>query len=496
MSDEKQPSDQISKQTIETQTDVPAAPLPSPNANQSTLDTNNESTDESKTTSEPTENLERRLYTEALQVINGENPKVTYFKEMMKKLEKDPSFNPTIFFDKYVEPGSSLHDITLLGKEMERYINNSLDEGTRENLFKIVAFLLKIAHFTGTSKEEGFWYALQIITSDTPKVKYLQQIIERLVEVDPATSPAKFFGKYEGKYDTRTFLGEAMRRHSHTWLDEETRENLSEEETRENLFEIVKYLLENGVEVNKAIDGLPPLFLAIAYLDPQMVNLLIQHKADVTKTLDSATVLHWIANKDGENALRIMKLCLQQLQVTDQLEKMIDKRDHGSETALWKAVTDRRPNNAFLLLQASANPNKEVSGRTPLFQAGLNGDSKMINLLFQHRATINKKEFNLKSKKGTAVLQAIGAELEKMKKEPSYKQLQFDCGSFYYRLEPYHSLVKQALRARGAPPPPISTTIAQSTSPVFSNSQRREDTPTVESIDHKDDSEQAPSPQR
>jgi ankyrin repeat protein len=117
--------------------------------------------------------------------------------------------------------------------------------------------------------------------------------------------------------------------------------------------EMVKFLLEDGFDVNQLIDGYPPLQTAAMYGCDTIASLLLKRGAHV------------------------------------------DGADKNGDTPLYWAVLREHEKVVSLLLRAGANVNKPDStfGAHLLHNAALSGNEEIVQLLLSAGANVDAKDF-------------------------------------------------------------------------------------------------------
>ncbi|CAG8946888.1 unnamed protein product [Penicillium salamii] len=150
--------------------------------------------------------------------------------------------------------------------------------------------------------------------------------------------------------------------------------------------EITRLLLDSGADVNSigTENGYTPLHhgsASLAELSLEVVQLLVQHGADVTKASQGAmngqrTPLHLATYGGNKDVLRFL------------LEKgaRVNAKDKEGLTALNSIKSDKKTEIARLLLEHGADMDLEDNnGQAPLQKAAANGRVEMVKLLLQHQ---------------------------------------------------------------------------------------------------------------
>ncbi|MBF0423389.1 MAG: ankyrin repeat domain-containing protein [Magnetococcales bacterium] len=233
--------------------------------------------------------------------------------------------------------------------------------------------------------------------------------------------------------------------------------------------EIAAYLVKKGADVNAYHQrgGCSALILAVDWLRPNMVDLLMASKADV----NFMTKRHWTAllkaadlkiknESEGKSQLQIAQALLAKkadikavnadgrtplmlaanrgnvdmIQLLLKEGATIDAQDPQGYTALMLAALGGYDQAVKVLLDAKANPeSRHVSGGTALLFAAEQGKDKVVQELIGHGADINAKNEDgmtalmLAAKKGhlnsVAALIAAKAPVNEMNKEGATARL-------------------------------------------------------------------------
>jgi ankyrin repeat protein len=114
--------------------------------------------------------------------------------------------------------------------------------------------------------------------------------------------------------------------------------------------ELVKSLIEKGVDINQADKTGQTALMGAAYYDHfDIIKYLVEHEADVNKTMPV-----------GYNALSISIIGKGTFQTVQYLLKnnaAIVSKGLFNRTAIWDAVAENKPGIVELLLQNGADPN-------------------------------------------------------------------------------------------------------------------------------------------
>ncbi len=145
------------------------------------------------------------------------------------------------------------------------------------------------------------------------------------------------------------------------------------------LEDVRAYLDRNPKAVNAPNDvGQPPLIAAVYSGRLDMVQLLLQHRADLrARATDGATALHYAATLPQPYIAQLL------IQAGAELEA----RDGGQMTPLFSAGIHDSVAAASLLIQSGANVSAiGVEGFTPLIYAAQNGSGGVVQLLLNSGA--------------------------------------------------------------------------------------------------------------
>ncbi len=135
-------------------------------------------------------------------------------------------------------------------------------------------------------------------------------------------------------------------------------------------YEIVRFMIERGVNINAEVGGWTPLEIAFAQNHRELAKLLLEAGSGF---LDAA--------KKGEEQ-----------QIKNILKNGVDVniKDKEGWTALHQAAFNGHIKIAKYLIQKYADVNaKEVDGWTPLMLASVNGHTKLVKLLIEKGADVN-----------------------------------------------------------------------------------------------------------
>ena len=141
-----------------------------------------------------------------------------------------------------------------------------------------------------------------------------------------------------------------------------------------------------GVEVDRAnaSDGSTPLVEAASHNFPEVVEVLLEHRADANKGRhDGGTPLMFAAQKGSE---QVAKLLLAKGADVNEAEKQ-------GKTPLYFASSSGHKDVVVTLLAAGADVNKAAQeGQTPLIVAIYNGHKDLVVTLLAAGADVNKAE--------------------------------------------------------------------------------------------------------
>ena len=143
----------------------------------------------------------------------------------------------------------------------------------------------------------------------------------------------------------------------------------------------IKIIIDSGFDINFLKRGYSPLHYAMAYMNIDVINILLENGANTEqRTSDEETALHLaIETKD----LGLIKLLIKH-------GADLEARDGNKETALKSAVrTGRIEILEYLINQGSDVNAIGKSDTTPLTTATYKGDKEAIELLVKHGANIH-----------------------------------------------------------------------------------------------------------
>ncbi|VDI75372.1 Hypothetical predicted protein [Mytilus galloprovincialis] len=146
--------------------------------------------------------------------------------------------------------------------------------------------------------------------------------------------------------------------------------------------EVVQLLLDNKANINKCKDnGESPLFFACPHNNIEVLKILLDNKADINKFRDDGVSPLIIAC--NENYPEIVKLLLEN-------KADINKSADKSGSPLFLACQNNHKEIVKLLLENNANINKCANnGESPLFVACKKNHTEIVKVLLDSKAEIN-----------------------------------------------------------------------------------------------------------
>jgi ankyrin repeat protein len=143
--------------------------------------------------------------------------------------------------------------------------------------------------------------------------------------------------------------------------------------------DIVRLLLQVGADFNLR-DKWEDQPLLLASSSPEITRLLLEHGSDVDAK-----------GSDGGTALAKSK-SIDVSQVLLEYGARIDASNYKRETALIRAISEKRIDQARFLLERGANVNAKAKHRTPLELAASSGRVDYLQLLLEYGADVNMKD--------------------------------------------------------------------------------------------------------
>jgi len=170
---------------------------------------------------------------------------------------------------------------------------------------------------------------------------------------------------------------------------------------------LVEKLIEWGADVNKVVDGIPPLKEAISMNNFELVKLMVNHGANV----NYPDILNYAFNKNAINIAKYLIECGSDVGKSNALSEVMENSslDSTSREELVKyliannaiaddglsliiAASNNEKNIVEYLIEKGADVNKvsiKRDGNTPLGAAIFSGNLDIVKYLIDHGATIN-----------------------------------------------------------------------------------------------------------
>ena len=165
----------------------------------------------------------------------------------------------------------------------------------------------------------------------------------------------------------------------------------------------VQWLIRHGAKVNaKSNNGITPLLVAAESL-PEVVDTLIQKKADVNAARTDSKLTPLIAAASNGHTEAVKSLI--------KAGAKVNATTDDGYSALMKACIGGHTDVVKVLLDAKADPNLATyKGETPLMTASYQGHSEIVKLLLGANANANQSDKNGK----TALMYATKADIVTM----------------------------------------------------------------------------------
>ena len=165
----------------------------------------------------------------------------------------------------------------------------------------------------------------------------------------------------------------------------------------------VQWLIRHGAKVNaKSNNGITPLLVAAESL-PEVVDTLIQKKADVNAARTDSKLTPLIAAASNGHTEAVKSLI--------KAGAKVNATTNDGYSALMEACMGGHTDVVKVLLDAKADPNLATyKGETPLMTASYQGHSEIVKLLLGAKANANQSDKNGK----TALMYATKADIVTM----------------------------------------------------------------------------------
>ncbi|XP_071181366.1 uncharacterized protein [Mytilus edulis] len=153
---------------------------------------------------------------------------------------------------------------------------------------------------------------------------------------------------------------------------------------QEGQTEVVQMLINNKADINKCRDtGLSPLYIACQNGHTEVVQMLINNKADINKCGDTGESPLFIACQNGHTEV---------VQMFINNKADINKcRDNDGVSPLFIACQEGHTEVVQMLINNKADINKcDNDGASPLYIACYNGHTEVVQMLINNKADINK----------------------------------------------------------------------------------------------------------
>ncbi|VDI10860.1 Hypothetical predicted protein [Mytilus galloprovincialis] len=152
---------------------------------------------------------------------------------------------------------------------------------------------------------------------------------------------------------------------------------------QEGYTEVVQMLINNKADINKCIDnGASPLFIACQEGHTEVVQMLINNKADINKCNDEEISPMYIACQNGHT--EVVQMLINN---KADINKCSDTGASPLYSACWKGHTEV----VKMLINKKADINKcKDTGESPLYVACQEGHTEVVQMLINNKADINK----------------------------------------------------------------------------------------------------------
>ncbi|XP_057299481.1 uncharacterized protein LOC130630100 [Hydractinia symbiolongicarpus] len=145
--------------------------------------------------------------------------------------------------------------------------------------------------------------------------------------------------------------------------------------------EIVKYLLDNGADINIMGEQGTPLYRAVLYNKYNHAKLILDKGADINKHATTSGTPLWRSVAEKDKAMMTLLL--------DYNADVDMQSQSDNSTALFKAVSSNWEEGVEILLERNADPNIANNLMPPLCAAVRNKNDKVVKLLLEYGADRN-----------------------------------------------------------------------------------------------------------
>jgi ankyrin repeat protein len=166
--------------------------------------------------------------------------------------------------------------------------------------------------------------------------------------------------------------------------------------------DVAKLLIENGADVNKLSDCHSPLLLASQKGNIEIVKLLLENGAEVDKSSKDGIIWTPLFAAVYENQISAAEVLIEN--GADVNKKVLDSARSGKSpikdlekagtTPLYFAATYKKNQILDLLVENGADVNINCDGNSSLCMAIRTCNVHAVRLLLQHGANVNEKIFN------------------------------------------------------------------------------------------------------